>query len=113
LLKRLTDAVTGKAPITAKRSTQWAKVRAAYLRAYPRCAACDRSELVEVHHIVPFHIAPELELQQSNLIALCENKKNGINCHLYLGHLGNYKSYNTTVRLDAEATLNKFKNRPL
>lgn len=53
------------------------------------------------HHIKPFHLFPELELDTENLIPLCESKKYGINCHLFVGHLGNFKRYNEEVVTDA------------
>ena len=112
MIKRLLDAAKGKAPITAKRSGKWATVRGQYLRLNSVCASCGRTDKLEVHHIVPFHIAPHLELEKSNLIGLCENEKNGINCHLFIGHLGNYSSFNVAVRADAEATLKKLNSRP-
>jgi len=83
------------------RSNQWHKVRAAYLKAHPACAVCGSTEKLEVHHIKPFSQNPELELDPNNLITLCEGKKYGVNCHLFFGHLGNYKKFNPNVRQDA------------
>jgi len=54
-----------------------------------------------VHHVVPFHLAPDLELEPGNLLTLCESKKYGINCHQLIGHLGNYRRWNPSVREDA------------
>jgi hypothetical protein len=62
-----------------------------------------------VHHIHPFHLYPNLELEPSNLLTLCET---GGNCHIMLGHLKNWKSYNLGVRKDAEVLLQKIKARP-
>jgi 5-methylcytosine-specific restriction protein A len=67
---------------------------------------------LEVHHIVPFHINPSLELDMTNLVTLCECKEDGINCHLFVGHLGNYRSYNPEVRVDAKTLSDKLRNRP-
>ena len=61
------------------------------------CAVCSGTASLEVHHIVPFHIDATKELDPSNLITLCESKKNGVNCHLFFGHLGNYKRVNVQV----------------
>tara|TARA_R110000824_G_scaffold86938_3_gene214690 strand:- start:312 stop:515 length:204 start_codon:yes stop_codon:yes gene_type:complete len=49
------------------------------------------------HHKVPFSLAPLLECDESNLVALCEAKRFGINCHLLLGHLGNWQRFNPSV----------------
>lgn len=62
---------------------------------------CGGRKMVEVHHKVPFHVDPARELDPANLITLCESKKGGVNCHLFLGHLGNYKHANPTVAEDA------------
>ena len=112
MIKQITDAMLGKAPIAAKRSSKWAGVRADYLKLNPVCESCGRADKLEVHHVVPFHIAPELELNPSNLLSLCENKKNGVNCHLFFGHLGDYKSYNVDAIADAKAARIKLNTRP-
>ena len=65
------------------------------MRSVDRCAVCPRSRGLEAHHIVPFHIAPDLELEAGNLMALCRR------CHLFVGHLGAWKRCNFTVESDA------------
>jgi hypothetical protein len=100
MLKKLTDYVTGKAPLGAKRSPKWPKVRKDFLEKNPTCAACGGTEKIEIHHLKPFHLHPELELEPSNLITLCEGKK-GLNCHLVFGHLCDYKQINPDCRSDA------------
>lgn len=107
MLKRVIDVVTGKAPLKAKRSSKWQKVRAEVLDKHPFCAACGGVEKLEVHHIVPFHIDPSLELDPKNLIVLCESGRGGVTCHLHYGHLGNYKRTNPTVTSDADIWLRK------
>ena len=99
-LSKIKDRIQGKAPKGAKRSSRWRKVRAAHLEANPECACCESRTKLEVHHIIPFNLAPDLELDPNNLITLCENKKYGVNCHLLFGHLGNYKRANPTVKED-------------
>lgn len=101
LIKYIKDRVTGKAPKGAKRSSKWRTVRKKFLAEHPTCAVCGGKKKVEVHHKIPFHKAPELELEPSNLITLCENESYGINCHLLVGHLGNYQRANETVDADA------------
>lgn len=67
----------------------------------PTCAACGHTGLgVQVHHIKPFHLHPNLELDPDNLITLCEVK--GREHHLLLGHLDNWESYNVNVRADVK-----------
>lgn len=96
--RKLSDLVHGKAPLFASRSPAWTQVRTCYLAENPFCQACGGKEKLEVHHIIPFHEAPHLELEPTNLITLCESGKYGINCHLFVGHKGNYRDVNSSVR---------------
>ena len=91
-----------------KRSKYWPKVRKAHLKKHPYCAACGRKKKLEVHHIIPFKKAPELELDQKNLITLCSH---ATECHLSIGHLGDFKAYNPNVVEDSKIFLEKVKNR--
>ena len=88
----------------AKRSPRWPRCERAHLRIFPTCAACGARARVQVHHVIPFHVAPELELEPMNLITLCEPIGPGGH-HLALGHRGNWKKFNPTVRADAAALL--------
>ena len=86
----------------APRSDKWPKARKEWLQGHPACAVCDGRKKLEVHHKKPFHLHPDLELDPSNFITLCEKKEDGVNCHLLFGHLGNFRSYNENVAKDAE-----------
>lgn len=112
IIKKLKDAIQGKASLSAKRSSKWPSVRAEHLKACPTCAVCGGNKNIEVHHMVPFNVDVSRELDPQNLITLCESKRAGVNCHLWFGHLGNYQSFNATVSKDAKSWLSKFKNRP-
>jgi len=98
----------------AGRSNGWAKVRVAKIDATPYCEACGREIKflrrwrLQVHHIKPFHIFPELELDPDNLMCLCSSPA----CHLDKGHLGDFKSFNPDARADCEAWRKKIKWRP-
>ena len=63
-----------------------------------RCIACGSEKHLQVHHIKPFHLHPELELEPSNLIVLCMDTNE---CHLKLGHGGSFKRENKNVLTDA------------
>ncbi len=102
ILKLIKDRIQGKAPAGAKRSSKWPTVRKAHLEINPRCAVCGGTKKTEVHHKVPFHQDPSKELDLDNLITLCEDWSYGINCHLLVGHLGNYKNENPDVEKDAK-----------
>lgn len=84
----------------AKRSKEWSKVRYAHLKKFPACQVCGKIQNVVPHHIKPFHLFPELELEESNLISLCESS--GMNCHITFGHLGNFRKYNNDVLIDVK-----------
>lgn len=94
------------------RSGHWETLRKQFLVTHPNCRVCGGVKKLEVHHIKPFHLHPALELDESNLITLCENFKDGVNCHLLFGHLGNFKSVNDTVVHDAMSWSEKIKGRP-
>jgi hypothetical protein len=91
------------------RSLDWAKTRRLFLKQHPTCAVCGTRRGVEAHHIRPYYLYPELELDFNNLITLCEN---GANHHLFVGHLMSFKSYNTDVKQDAEEWNQRIKSRP-
>jgi 5-methylcytosine-specific restriction enzyme A len=91
-----------------KRSNQWPTVRKKHLEMEPTCQACGTKKKLTVHHVLPFHEHPQLELDHSNLITLCEEH----HCHLIFGHLCSWYSYNTTVRADVKWFLEKVKKRP-
>jgi 5-methylcytosine-specific restriction enzyme A len=83
---------------TKERSPLWTTVRRKHLKDEPNCQYCGGTDNLEVHHVKPYHLHPELELEQSNLITLCEEE--GTLCHLKVGHLGNWRLVNVNVRLD-------------
>ena len=86
----------------AARSPKWSAVRRAFVRANPYCAACGTTRELEVHHIIPFHIDASRELDTANLLTLCQD------CHLYIGHLKDWTSYNSHARQDAALMLSRF-----
>jgi len=89
-----------------KRSIEWRSIRKSHLVVHSQCAFCGLKnvESLEVHHILPFCLYPELELDFSNLITLCEIGIDG--CHLDFGHPLGTQSYNPYV-LQQAAILNK------
>lgn len=89
------------------RSSQWPSVRAKYLRSHPTCEACNAKDDLNVHHIKPYHLYPELELVTSNLITLCRTH------HFLVGHdpdgsgpkKPNWSEANLNARADAKRLL--------
>ncbi len=89
------DVMAGKP--TKLRSPLWAKVRGEWLKAHPTCSCCGTAKQVEVHHCKPFHLHPELELDPTNFVSLCDGSNS---CHRTWGHFYNWKHINPTVRED-------------
>jgi hypothetical protein len=94
------------------RSPAWHRVERAHLASHPRCVCCadgqSVGEPVQVHHIFPFHYCvalgrPDLELDDRNLITLCESEKgrHAPNHHLLIGHLDSFQSSNLHLMHDA------------
>ncbi len=94
----------------AARSPKWPQIQKDFISKNPVCAVCGKKgnllNPLNVHHQHPFHLKPELELDENNLITLCRVH------HLWWGHLGNWKSFNATVKDDAALWLSKILNRP-
>lgn len=83
------------------RSSEWGRVEKEHLLREPACLACGhKGHGLQVHHIKPFHLHPQLELDPNNLMTLCEIK--GRDHHLLLGHLDEWESYNENVKSDVK-----------
>lgn len=85
---------------SAPRSGKWPAVEKSHLLKQPTCQACGGVKQLAVHHRQPFHLFPTLELDPTNLITLCEAGP-GLNCHLALGHIGQWPAWNPNVVADA------------
>jgi len=85
------DRIQGKAAKGQKRHKDWPKIRMEHIKLFGKCYVCRKTKKLQVHHIIPFNIAPDLELNPDNLITLCTNN---MNCHLIFGHKGNYRETN-------------------
>ena len=83
------------------RSPKWPHVEKLHLKLEPSCAACGSTKKLNVHHKKPFHLFPDLELDLNNLITLCMDKE----CHIKIGHGGDFKDYNPQVTEDSAKVL--------
>lgn len=81
----------------------WRRVRALWLREHPSCAACGGTEALEVHHLRPYHLFPELELDPANLLSLCDAPSRS--CHRRVGHAYRWDLWVPTARQDAARQL--------
>lgn len=98
-------AATALPPVPG-RHPHWAVVARDHVEAHPYCGCCRVTRDLQVHHVIPFHVRPDLELDHLNLLVLCRR------CHLFVGHLGDWRSWNVTVRADAAAWRRKLDDRP-
>lgn len=80
------------------RSGGWSHIRNLFLKTHSECAACDSTTLLQVHHVKPFHLFPELELDPENLITLCGWRNL---CHWQLGHGALYPCWVPEIRARA------------
>lgn len=91
---------------SSPRSPKWKGVRKGFLKKNGKCEACGTRSSLEVHHIFPYHLFPELELEEGNLMTLCDT------CHFVFGHLKDWTSYNRDVRLHTKWYRGKRDGRP-
>jgi len=85
--------------LSLPRSPFWKKLREEHLRKSPNCSVCGSIKSVVPHHIIPFHVNPQLELDPNNLISLCEGDT--FNCHLFFGHFRKWTKHNPDVVQDS------------
>lgn len=84
------------------RSPKWRSVRENHLKVEPNCIGCGLDFNLEVHHVLPYHLRPEFELEPTNLVTLCRD------CHWNIGHLRDWSLCNPHVVDDARAYLSRF-----
>jgi len=93
-----------------RRSSKWPAKRRQVLERFRACAVTGITTELEVHHIQPFHLFPELELVDYVKRVLTEHAS--FNAHFWIGHLGDWKSYNEHIKSDADWLLERILNRP-
>ena len=83
------------------RSSKWNKLRDDFLKGKV-CIVCGRKDNLIAHHVKPFNLFPELELEISNLLPICE-RPTVLNCHLIFAHLGDFRNhFNPDIIKDAK-----------
>lgn len=84
----------------ARRSPKWPAWVKSFLQGKV-CACCGSRGPLTGHHVIPFHVRPDLELVEGNVRPVCE----GQDCHLVIGHLKDWKLWNEDFDRDAAAFL--------
>lgn len=77
-------------PKTTKEARRaWSTVKAMrkYRKEVPFCEGCNRFAKLQVHHLVPVSVDPDLAGEPSNMITLCRPH------HLYVAHWGSWTTY--------------------
>lgn len=92
-----------------KRSPKWPEVQRAFLVKHVSCEACNSTTRLQVHHKLPFHLRPELELDEGNLVVLCMGRNA---CHLLLGHGDDFRAYNPAIKLTLAGLRTKLLDLP-
>lgn len=93
------------------RSPHWGSFKREFEKKNPKqCAVCGDKQ-VQLHHRLPFHLDPSKELDENNVIWLCEGEGT-LNHHRGHGHLGSFQSFNKDVVEDAEIWKKKIDSRP-
>ena len=88
------------------RSSGWPKVEKAHLAEQPACVACGSRKDLNAHHILPFHVRPDLELADKNLVTLCRFD------HFVFGHFHDWKSWNPDVLANVAAYRKELDAKP-
>lgn len=73
---------------TYGRSSKWNSVRKAHLLQYPKCCVSGLKTNLDVHHVKPYYLFPDLELDFDNLRTISRPY------HFLIGHLCNWSRYN-------------------
>jgi 5-methylcytosine-specific restriction enzyme A len=84
-------------PELNSRSIHWPAVRKAHLEKESVCRGCGSKHDLQVHHLKPFHLRPDLELEEANLATVCRM------CHFVICHLNGWNRENPNADQDLKA----------
>jgi hypothetical protein len=82
------------------RGSDWRKARNEHIKKETFCQCCGRCDKLEVHHYIPWHLAPELRTHPDNLVTLCRE------CHFRFGHFSHWKDCNEHLKIDVRTFRN-------
>jgi len=101
VLVKLFEKYFGDKLFGAQRNPKWRNLRNQFIKVHPKCEVCGKKGKI-VHHILPVHKFPALELEEENLISVCRE------CHFSFCHFFSWWSYNKDIKNDIE----RIKQRP-
>lgn len=91
----------------AKRSPEWSKTKREFEKLYPKvCEFCGTTKKMNLHHLKPFNLFPDLENDFNNLLWACRD------CHFIFCHLKFWGSYDLNAKETAKWYRGKIENRP-
>lgn len=90
------------------RASDWMQWRKQHI--HTTCDFCGTKRTLlkplQLHHCYPYHLDPSKEKDRNNVVTLCQP------CHIRVGHLMNFQSYNPDIKSDIEVWTKKIENRP-
>lgn len=89
----------------AIRSGKWPALRDKWLKEHPTCCISGLKMDLEVHHVKPVHLFPDLELEWSNLRTASRPY------HFLCGHYCNWSDWNKDFDQHAAEWLDRIRSR--
>ena len=87
-LSEVTPAYTNLSSAEIRGQPEVIRAMNEYRKAHPICEWDNCNDSIEVHHIIPISVRPDLAADTNNMISLgCKR------CHLCVGHAGNTAYY--------------------
>lgn len=77
--------------VTAMRDAKWRRTRNEFIEIQPDCQMCMTDNNLQVHHIFPWSLYPDLRYDLENLVTLCQP------CHFRFGHDRDWQAYNPDI----------------
>jgi len=88
------------------RHKDWSRESKLFMKSFRFCVCCGNKTQV-VHHVFPVHAYPDLEMEKSHWRAVCHR------CHLLVGHLNLFASWNVKFDEDASLIRSRILTRPM
>lgn len=113
MIQKIHDWFRGTSPLFGgvSRSSQWPTFKKEFEKNNPKkCMVCGNKKC-DLHHFKVFHLHPELELDLNNVGWFCQGLGTG-NHHLWIAHLGSFRSWNEMAKENAKEWKFKIENRP-